>query len=512
MASFEYDLYPTLMKAATDPALVKCVIGAAGTAKTSWAAIELLRHGFRIPPNAKGVRELRSLVVRQTFSQLTTSTTVSYRRMLGDLATINDSVPPKGYANLQLPDGTRIEWHIVFLSMDSEESRAKMLGFEPDNVHVDEVSTIEEEGTVMAIIRRLGRRSADAFMLMTTNGPLKSHWLYGWYSGARDSDFAMIEQYTGRKVLSAYRQPPALLRVLNEAGETIRWEPNPKAENIQNLASGYGYYYQMLASDEEDIKAFVEGEFADLKSGKVVYPGFKGMHVVHHQDKFLTNWSRTGGILCSQDYGRTPALLLALPRSDGGLTVFDEIVAEDMGSDTFWREKVLPTMAERYPGVYLTEGWDDPAGWDKRDNNELTAHGAAVEAGAPYMDLLNNRIPGRIAAVRTMLQTLTSAGVPMLQVTTNCPKLIKALQSTYIFKAIGKTGEVSTEPTKSHVDHCSDLANALEYLSLGYTNRFGGVAAMRQSVAAQAVPRDIQSLGSGSFVTRQMDGFGGLGG
>lgn len=478
--NFEYEKFPILLAASQDPAKIKVVIGPAGTAKTSWAAVELFRHALTVPAK-DGVRMVRSLVVRVSYQQLITNTVPSYRKMLGDIVEISEAVPPRGRAKIGLPDGTVLSWEINFLSMDTPESVGKILGFEPDNAHIDEVSATDNESLILAVARRIGRTSLGGFALLTTNGPIEGHWLHKWYLGERKELFDSISGPMGRPFVSMYRQPPALLRVLDERGETIRWEENPLAENIQNLAEGYAYYFAMLADDEADIKAYVEGEFAKLKTGARVHKAFNALHKIK-RESFMATWSGSSPLLIAQDYGRTPALLIAVERPSGGITVIDEVLATDKGSAEFWADDVLPRLGRDFARSWLEEGWDDPAGWSAGEASNLSAHSAATSAGAPYNTKLSNKLEPRIGALQKLLTTLAADGKPAFQVLDNCKMLINALERDYIY-VTGANGELTAVPTKTHKLWASDIANAAEYLALGYITRFGGPEEFQRGVA-----------------------------
>lgn len=479
--NFEYERFPTLLAASVDPAKIKVVIGPAGTAKTSWSAVELFRHALSIPAK-DGVITARSLVVRVSYQQLITNTVPSYRKMLGDVLDISEAVPPRGRAKIGLPDGTVLEWEINFLSMDTPDSVTKILGFEPDNAHIDEVSATDNENLILAVARRLGRTSLGGFLLLTTNGPIEGHWLHKWYLGERAALFDSISAQMGRPFVTMYRQPPALLRQLDAEGNTIGWVENPDAENIHNLAEGYAYYFAMLADDEADVKAYVEGEFAKIKTGARVHKAFNTVHKIK-RDQFMQTWAGSSPLLVAQDYGRTPALLLAVERPNGGIIVVKEVLATDKGASEFWADDVLPVLGSDFARCWLEDGWDDPAGWSGSEASNLSAHGAAVAAGAPYNTKLSNKLEPRIGAARKMLTTLASDGKPSVQVVAeNCPMLVNALERDYIYVP-GPNGELSSTPTKTHVRWASDVANAFEYLCLGYITRFGGPEEFQKGVA-----------------------------
>ena len=252
------DEYPTLKKASEDNSRIRIVVGPAGTAKTSiFLALELLKIAcLQEPSPVDNVRYTNFLVGRLTYQQLESSTIVTFRRMLEPLFQFKTgSIPPRATAEFQLADGTTVKSLIEFISFDSEDSQKKLLGYEPTAAFLDEISEMPES-LIVAVNRRLGRAFTNGapltfFGLMAaTNGPKKNHWLYDWYLGKKDDLFSQITRQTGRNFVRIFKQPPALLKQPDGS-----WEPNPHAENIKNLAGGYGYYYAMLADPPEKIQA-----------------------------------------------------------------------------------------------------------------------------------------------------------------------------------------------------------------------------------------------------------------
>ena len=59
----------------------------------------------------------------------------------------------------------------------------------------------------------------------------------------------MMSERMGRPYFELFRQPPALLRQPDGS-----WDPNPMAENIENLPGGYNYYYAMLGARSRRLR------------------------------------------------------------------------------------------------------------------------------------------------------------------------------------------------------------------------------------------------------------------
>lgn len=454
------------------------------SAKTSYLVVELFRLACVQYPDANKVRRSRSLIGRNTYQVLKSATMNTVENMLGwlgeALTVSRGSYPPNAKVRARLQDQTFIHWDIEFISFDSEDAESKLLGYEPTNGLLDEISELPE-GLVDAVNRRLGRYPSKAYanpmcivLLGATNGPRKDHWLYQWALGERDEQFKQIEEERFRETgirrpqFELFRQPPALLR--RDDGS---WVPNPAAENIHNLPEGYGYYYNMLSDKEEKIKAYVEGEFSDIQTGKVVFPEFKrDLHIWRGgKDKLPTGMPLFFGF----DFGRTPVCLIATATTSGKLIIIDEVMAEDVSVDTLYTDHLAPVLRSTYPRSVFNGAWGDPAGSVDTQAIDVSPFEVLLNHGIPIEDPgAGNKIQPRLEAVKQRLTRLDDEGRPSILITDNCKYLIEAISSTYIYETVrGRNDVVRDVPTKTHEGWASDLCDALQYLCLGYNAMVG---------------------------------------
>lgn len=476
--NFNFDEFPTLLEFAKSAAYIKVVIGPAGSAKTSGLIALLLWMAMQQHPGHDGVRRVRTAVIRQSYQQLAKNTLTSIRTILGGVMGVTDGKPPTGFASIPLPDGTTLEWELVFYALEAPNAMTDALGAEFTNALFDEVSSMQDEELVKTFISRMGRYPSEILgprnmeivrALGATNGPLKAHWLYEWFMGKHDELFTAIGKEIGRPYFELFMQPEALVQLPDGS-----YAPNPKAENVKNLPGGFGYYFAQLARSAQDITAYVMGRFADLAAGKVVYPTFRPEYHVVKRESFMQRWGGAGRLLLSFDFGRTPVCLVAVERSGGGLVVIDEFMAEDVAISTLWDNVCLPALRDKYPRcLYGMDGYvtGDPAGADRSQAVELSPYEVLHERNVAVEFPGDNRkdvLQPRIDAVRDRLSRLDGViGEPMLQITDNCKYLIESLSSTYVYEEItGAKGRYSETPTKTHKHWASDLANALEYLCL----------------------------------------------
>jgi hypothetical protein len=470
---FDMDQYPTILKMWESKAKFKVIIGPAGSAKTSGCIAMLLILAMQQKP-FRGVRKSRAIIARNSYQQLVKATTASLRTVLGAVATFTDGKPPKGWAEFPLQDGTRVELEFVFVALDGDSVSSDLRGVEAGLALIDEISEVPDPAVVELLISRLGRYpgameggcTSGGVCLAATNGPRHGSWLHEWALGRRDAQFATIERMMGRPFFELFRQPPALLRPATPDGD---WMPSPTAENIRNLPGGYGYYVSMLSMDPPSIQAFVEGDWAELRAGKLVFPGFGQAHILPRKT-FDNMWSRRP-ILLTADWGRTPVVLLAAERNDGGLVVFEELMGEDISVEAFFDETVLPVLNGKMKGCPVIGATGDPSGIDISSASEVSPFSLLHARGIPIelpAGMRVDRIPPRLEATRQRIARMGTGGIPMLQVTDNCKFLISALTRTYVYAQLrgSATDVVAEVPTKSHVGWVSDLADALAYLCL----------------------------------------------
>lgn len=476
-----FDRYPTLLKFNRSAALVRGVIGPAGSAKTTYGIKDLvIRSMLQAPAPQDKTRYTRWVVIRNTRKQLESNTLESFKLALGPLLAYTRIVRMpqiKATWQMDLPDGTSLFSEWLFAGMDDEKAIGDALGAEVTGGIIDEASQIPE--TIPNIIlTRVGRypssvRGTPSWrgLILTSNGPKENHWLYEWSIVGKPEWKQWEERNPGKKYFELFQQPPALLRPENEGGD---WKENPEAENIHNLDGGYDYYYKMLGNDDDMVIAYVEGKFSKLRTGKVVYPEFRRkIHIIPRARLRLTDGAP---VVLSFDFGRTPVCLVGIVTGTGRIIIIDEVAGTDMAIETLVDGQLLPLLKQRYPRMPVANAWGDPAGADGQQNTELTPFGVLQARNIPINVPWDtrNKLEPRIAAVRRRLMTLASDGLPMLQITDNCKILIAALEDGYIYESVrGKADVYKEVPTKSHVNWVSDIANAAEYLCLGFDSLYG---------------------------------------
>jgi hypothetical protein len=472
---FDPDAYPTISRFYHADAYIRRIKGPTGSGKTFACVWRLMGWALSQNPNARKERLYRILVVRNTANLLQTTTFPTFEVALGALMRKPYAkVIQKPYLDvtitLPLPDGTVLLLKIWFRAFDSEESASNALGLEPSAVFIDE-DTEFELSVFGKIIIRTGRYPPKSeggpteFGVVTaSNGSRNNHFLDDWMSGKSIELLDSLSAHVGHaKMFAGFTQPGGLIAP-NYDWTSIPivpkdWLPNLAAENIINLQDAYGYYYKQLVNSTSDIYRYVLGENSPRVAGKPVYPGFKRSRNVVPYD--FIDRKREGTIMLSFDYGRTPACLIAVPKSNGGLIIVDEITTEGTSIDGLLRDNLSPQIKSRYnrPTHLFVTG--DPSGEFGRDVGEHSPEGVLVEAGYLYEPPpCGNHLETRLEAVRQCLSRLDSSGEPYLQITENCAVLIDGFESSYIYE-ITRNG-IKDAPTKAHP--VSDVHDCLQYL------------------------------------------------
>lgn len=469
-----FDEWPTLKRMHSDDSFIRAVIGPAGSAKTTCAFKDLMVRAILQEPGDDNVRYTRFTIVRNTFNLLRDITMPAFRNSLGFLADDFGEItktPLVARIKLPLSDGTSVNAEFWMVAMDDEEGAKRALGSDITGALLEEVSELREEVITM-VSSRCGRfpslnkgRPTWNGIIATTNGPKMNHWLYEWFVRPKP-EWKQYEEVQGRKYFTLFQQPPALIRP-SEPGDS--WRPNPAAENVHNLADGYGQYFKMISGPDDHVTAYVEGKFVHLRTGKVVFPEFnRDLHIIE-ASKIEVGEGST--LYFGFDFGSTPVCLIGVVSKLGQMCIIEEIVGEDTSIATLWDDHVRPLIQEKYYNRYMGEGWGDPSGMSKRDNVDLSPFGVLENRGLVMIDPGSNWIPPRLEAVKERLRGLASNGRPKLLISDACEGLIEAISEKYVYESKrGRRDEYREIPMKEHP--VSDLADALQYLVMGYDNQY----------------------------------------
>lgn len=448
-------------------AFVRGLMGPVGSSKSSACWMELVTRAFEQKPNSQGVRRTRTGVVRNTYPELKSTTIKTVLEWSPWLEMRWDS-PITGRFRYPMPDGTSIDWEVVFIALERPEEVDKIGSLELTNGWVNEVREVAKS-IVDKLTERVNRFPAKwdggatwSGVVLDTNPPDDDHWYYRLAERADPELLAQTsaaeaklreigELAAGQSLFEFFRQPGGLVRI----GES--YEPNPDAENIGNLNGGYAYYLKQVAGKRREwVNAQILGQYATTSDGKPVYPEYAD--AVHTRK---TDVLPKVPIILGWDYGRSPACSFVQVSPRGQLRVFDELWADDMGLEAFAVDVVKPHLATKYAD-YEILSWGDPSGV-ARESDEKNAFDVLTECGITCVPAATNKPLGRQEAVKHFLGRMLD-GQPGLVVDPRCVRTRKGFIGRYFYKRVQVAGEMYKDmPEKNEYSHIHD---ALQYACL----------------------------------------------
>ena len=449
---------------------VRVLKGPVGSGKSSTCCVEIVRHTMKQVP-FNGVRRARWAVVRATYPSLKTTTIKTWEAWFpGHIAPIKWDTPIISRMKVKdCGDGYGMDLEIVFIAMETAQDTDKLRSLELTGAWINEASEVPKEVFDM-VTQRVGRfppkregGPVNPCIIADTNPPDDDSYLYKF-----DED-----KPTG---FSFFHQPGALIKIVE--GEKVRYEPNPDAENIFNLPSGYGYYQKMLAGKSEDwIKVFILGEYGTTADGKPVYPEYSDkVHVA--AEELIPNPALP--VYLGWDFGLTPACIIGQMSPKGQLLILDELVADDMGIRQFAIDVVKPLLLNKYSrNKMLSVG--DPAGMNRAQTDERTCFQELLEAGIATEPANTNDFLPRRESVAFFLNRM-SAGEPGFLISPSCKSLRKGFIGGYRYERLKVSGErYRDRPVKDRFSHPHD---ALQYLCLKARDGGASVRAKKVSTAS----------------------------
>ena len=243
-------------------ARVSFIMGPLGSGKTYQSAQKILKLMVEQKPNPDGVRKSRWYAIRNTYPDLMSTTVKDWIELFGDLGTFKGGgiEPPTHHINFMLDDGTRIQSELVFLALDREDAIKKLRGAQVTGFWLNEIKELRKPIIDMADLRHGRYPSAmDGGpswhgMIGDTNAPEHGHWYYHLAENDKPDGWEF------------FRQPGGVIRDGERMDGRVRWIPNPKAENVNNLPEGY-YIRGMAGKSDDWIATNLANEYGSFIEG-----------------------------------------------------------------------------------------------------------------------------------------------------------------------------------------------------------------------------------------------------
>jgi hypothetical protein len=481
----------TLKRFMLDNSFFRGIRGPVGSGKSACCAIELFRRALSQEKGPDGKRRTRWAIIRNTYGELRTTTIKTWMDWFPEenWGAIKWAPPPYVH-HIQKGD---IDCEIIFIALDRAEHVKKLLSLELTGGWINEAREIPKS-ILDALTFRVGRfpsmRDGGPTwhgIIADTNAPDDDHW-WPIVAGevpipdhmSRDEALMLIKPSNWE----FYTQPGAMSEIRDKAGNVTGYEPNPKAENVQNLTPTY-YPQSIQGKTKSWIDVYVLNKLGTIAEGRVVYPGFTPeLHLSREK------LQATPGvpIIVGMDFGLTPAAIFC-QFVRGRWTILRELVAQDMGIVRF-AEEFKREVSVAFPDHDVIV-FGDPSGDYRAQTDERTPFQILRASGVVARPAPSNDVALRIEAVANPISRLVD-GKPGFVVDPSCVNLLKGFTGGYCYRRLQVSGSerYDDRPDKNRFSHIHD---ALQYaLSGGGEARRLTGSGQQKSVQAR-VPMDVFS-------------------
>lgn len=432
-------------------AKMRVLMGPVGSGKSVTSCFEIIRRASMQPPNERGVRKTRALVIRETARQLQDTTIKTWLDWFPDGVCGRYMKTTKTY----LFNVGDVECEVMFRALDDADDVANLNSLEVTFAWMNECRDIHPD-IVDALSKRVGRYPSKKDggpswfgMWGDTNPPTMDTW---WYY--------QMEHLDPKDGVSS-----------NENGWAVFKQPSgrsPYAENIENLPEGY---YDTQGRSDEYIRVYVDGEYGLSSAGQPVYKYFRpDYHMAKKKLNPIVNGIRP--IIVGMDLGLTPAAVVGQQDPRGRALILDEAVSFDMGVQRFIRTLLKPLIYERFGSAPILIVVD-PAGIQRAQTDERSAVDIIKAEGLKVIPAKTNNVTARISAVDDYLMRQVD-GDPAFLIDPRCTKLKAAMMGGYRYKE----RIVDTIDKNKH----SHVAEALQYLMLHISSNMGEHVQHRREV------------------------------
>lgn len=435
-----------------DRSRISLIRGPLGSGKTMTSIQKMLKISIEQEANQDGIRPTMWVCIRNTMSDLISTTIADFRGLLKGIIIESRTLPhAEDIIKFRLGDGTVVHMQVRYISLDRPDSIKKLRGTQVTGFWLNETKELYKPIVDLADLRHgrfpsLARGGVEPTwhgMIGDYNSPDEEHYLYKLAEETKPEGWAF------------FHQPGGL--ILNIEG---KWVINPLAENIKNLPEKEDYYVKGQEGKSEDwIRVELANLYGFVKTGKPVHPQYNDSF---HCKEF--NPLPTAFIHIGMDFGLTPAAVFGFNDGTGRRLIHSEIVCDNAGAIRF-AELIKEHIAKLYPNNPVGTITGDPAGDSRVQTDEKTVFQVLKGCGVVAKPAHTNDVGLRLEAVNLPLTRIYD-GLPAFQIDPRCRVLRKALGGRYEYRRVQVTGteRYVDKPDKNEYSHVSD---ALQYLMLG---------------------------------------------
>ena len=474
-ANLNLEHSPTIVRFFEDRSDIRIIKGPVGSGKTTALCFAVLQVALEQKPSPNdGIRYSRPVVLRNTYSELKTTTIQTWKENFPEeiFGTIGGTPPITQH--IKIPG--ELDCEVFFLAMDQPKDVRKLLSLNISHLYWNEMREFNED-IVLAGWDRVGRfpnRAADKHgvectypcMFGDTNPPDEDHWMYEW-------EFGGPEDMSGERIMKSlkfFNQPGAVLDVSSNAHKHKnliqaagrQYILNPEAENVPNLPTNY-YQKKLPINTLERIRVYYQSQYGVVGHGKPVIPEYNDDLMSVEDLPVLKN----ADMIIGADVGGgtlSPSAIIGQRGPRGIILIHAEIVCFDMGVEEF-ANQILLTLAELFDDRSIDKGYGDPAGAKRDEIFETVVFNHLKSKGIPIKGAQTNAIQTRIEAIRAPMLRLID-GKPGILINKRCKVLRAGLAGKWVFKRLQVAGaeRYADKPDKGKYSHVCD---ALGYFDLG---------------------------------------------
>ena len=442
----EYNASPTISQFHHSSAFIRGIRGPIGSGKSVGCCAEVFRRCQEQQPSPDGKRRSRWAVIRNTNSQLETTTVKTWLDWFPEdiFGKFN-----RRYPMHHLISFGDIEAEIWFVALDKPDDVKKLLSLELTGGWINEAREVPID-ILHALTGRVGRFPAMrdggptwSGVIMDTNPPDDDHW-WAIYEGATPPP----ENWSAPTDVGFYVQPPAAFERKNKLGKRT-WELNPGAENLLNLPPNY---YERLLSGKPNlwIRVYVGNKFGTTVEGLPVYED-EWNEDIHLSPEPLV-WIPGRKIIVGLDFGRTPAACFSQQTPFGQWQDIHELVTQGTGAEKFG-QLLKMECASVFPEAQF-EFYGDPSGEFGMQSDDRTYFDILKTAGVPVRSAPAQNPTIRREAGAAPMNRLVS-GRPGYLLSPTCKVLRKGFNGQFRYKRMQTSGVVkyADVPEKNLVSH-----------------------------------------------------------